>query len=109
MDELTYIPSVLRDFLFFAEEKWKIASDKSGSGNTANIGSIQRIEDIQNGNGVFAKAGEELFDDYWMNYGKIHMTIEGKTKKITSFAEYLVFRHLPANLNNPKAPKRKKK
>lgn len=40
--EIADIPAVIRDFLFFAEEKWKIASDKSGSGNTANIGSIQK-------------------------------------------------------------------
>ena len=48
-------PSIpdIRQILFFAEEKWKIASDKRGSGNTANIGSIQRISDIITGNGVF--------------------------------------------------------
>ncbi|MBO4705432.1 MAG: EcoRV family type II restriction endonuclease, partial [Spirochaetaceae bacterium] len=62
LDELESIPPVIKNFLFFAEEKWKIASDKRGSGNTANIGSIQKIDDILNGNGVFAKAGEELFD-----------------------------------------------
>ena len=69
MDELLKIPAVIRQFLFFAEEKWKIASDKGGSGNTANIGSIQKISDILAGNGVFAKAGEALFDDYWANFG----------------------------------------
>ena len=55
--DLKSIPAVIKDFLFFAEEKWKIASDKGGSGNTANIGSIQKIDDLLNGNGVFAKAG----------------------------------------------------
>ena len=64
VNEVMDIPAVIRDFTFFAEEKWRIASDKSGSGNTANIGSIQKIDDIVLGNGVFAKAGEELFDDY---------------------------------------------
>ena len=49
IDELNEIPSVIHDFLFFAEEKWKIASDKGGSGNTANIGSIHNIQDILNG------------------------------------------------------------
>jgi len=61
LDEIELIPAVISDFIFFAEEKWKIASDKGGSGNTANIGSIQKIEDILNGNGVFAKAGEKIF------------------------------------------------
>ena len=44
LDQLEEIPSVINHFLFFAEEKWKIASDKGGSGNTANIGSIQYFQ-----------------------------------------------------------------
>lgn len=109
MDELESIPAVISDFLFFAEEKWKIASDKGGSGNTANIGSIQRIEDIVNGNGVFAKAGEALFDDYWANFGKIEILVNGERKKLSSFKDYLQYRRLPLGLNNPKASKRKMK
>lgn len=109
IDNLEEIPSVIHDFIFFAEEKWKIASDKGGSGNTANIGSIQKIDDILNGNGVFAKAGEELFDDYWANFGKIEIFTESKRKKITSFSEYLQYRGLPLSLNNPKALKRRMK
>lgn len=108
VDEVALIPSVIKNFLFFAEEKWKIASDKGGSGNTANIGSIQKISDILNGNGVFAKAGEELFDDYWANFGKIEVLDKNnKRKKLSSFDEYLVYRRLPSSLNNPKAQKRK--
>jgi len=109
IDEVETIPAVIKNFLFFAEEKWKIASDKGGSGNTANIGSIQKIDDILRGNGVFAKAGEELFDDYWANFGKIEILVNGKRKKLSSFEEYLQYRGLPAELNNPKAPKRKAK
>ncbi|MCD7750111.1 MAG: EcoRV family type II restriction endonuclease, partial [Oscillospiraceae bacterium] len=37
IDEVENIPAVIKDFVFFAEEKWRIASDKPGSGNTANI------------------------------------------------------------------------
>ena len=109
IDEINKIPAVIKGFLFFAEEKWKIASDKGGSGNTANIGSIQKIDDILSGNGVFAKAGEELFDDYWANFGKMEVLIGGKRKKLSSFEEYLKYRGLPMKLNNPKAPKRKAK
>lgn len=109
LDEIESIPPVIKDFLFFAEEKWKIASDKGGSGNTANIGSIQNINDILNGNGVFAKAGEALFDDYWSNFGKIEILKNNKRKKLSSFEEYLKYRGLPMELNNPKAPKGKKK
>lgn len=107
IDEIESIPAVIKNFLFFAEEKWKIASDKGGSGNTANIGSIQKIEDILSGNGVFAKAGEELFDDYWSNFGKIEIIVNGTCKKLSSFEEYLAYRNLPATLNNPKAVKRR--
>lgn len=109
-EDIDKIPSVIHSFTFFAEEKWKIASDKSGSGNTANIGSIQKIEDILSGNGVFAKAGEELFDDYWANFGKIEILDKtGKRKKLSSFSEYLEYRGLPTSLNNSKASKRKVK
>ena len=107
LDALDTIPAALRNFIFFAEEKWKIASDKGGSGNTANIGSIQKIEDILNGNGVFAKAGEDIFDDYWANFGKIEILVGEKRKKLSSFDEYLEYRGLSKDINNPKAPKRK--
>jgi len=108
VDEIESIPAVIHNFTFFAEEKWKIASDKGGSGNTANIGSIQKIDDILSGNGVFAKAGEEYFDDYWTNFGKIEiLDNKGKRKKMSSFTEYLKYRGLPEKLNNPRASKKK--
>lgn len=110
IDEIENIPAVICDFTFFAEEKWRIASDRGGSGNTANIGSIQKIDDILSGNGVFAKAGEALFDDYWANFGKIEvLTEKGTYKKLSSFSEYLNYRGLPMSLNNPKASKVKGK
>ncbi len=110
VEEVGNIPAVIHNFIFFAEEKWHIASDKGGSGNTANIGSIQKIDDILSGNGVFAKAGEELFDDYWANFGKMEiLTAKGEYKKLSSFLEYLNYRGLPTNLNNPKALKGERK
>lgn len=111
VDEVDTIRAVIRNFTFFAEEKWKIASDKGGSGNTANIGSIQKIEDIIEGNGVFVKAGEDLFDDYWINFGKINIqdVNTGDYKKISSFLDYLRYRGLSEDLNNPKAHKKKEK
>jgi hypothetical protein len=62
------IPSVARDFQFFLHEKYRIASDGPGSGNTRNIGSTKFLDRLINGTGVFAKLGVEVFDDYWMNY-----------------------------------------
>ena len=62
-------------------------------GNTANIGSINRIEDIIAGNGMFANLGEDWFDDYWMNYGKIIVVDDmGRTHAIKDLAEYLSYR-----------------
>jgi len=100
IDSLENIKSVIKDFICFAEEKWKIASDKGGSGNTANIGSIKYIDDLIHGNGVFAKSSEEMFDDYWINYGKLTHVVNGEVKKITTFKDYLVYRNKSLTLLN---------
>lgn len=89
---LKSITSVIKDFDFFAAEKWKIASDRRGSGNTANIGSINDIADLNAGNGVFSKLGEEWFDEYWMNYGTATMIKDGKTIKVSSLWDFLEFK-----------------
>ena len=64
------------------------------------------IPDILSGNGVFAKAGEAYFDDYWANFGKI-TNAAGKRKKLSSFSEYLRYRNLDESLNNPRRTKKK--
>lgn len=89
---LKSITSVIKDFDFFAAEKWKIASDKQGSGNTANIGSIFDIEDLKNENGIFSKLGEEWFDEYWINHGSATMVKDGKAVKITTLKDFLEFK-----------------
>lgn len=112
LNELQSISSVIRDFQFFVAEKWEVASDKQGSSNTANIGSLTKVDDILNGNGVFKNLGEAWFDDYWMNYGKITITTPGgKVKKITLLREYLAYRGLDSALANPmiNKPSRKKR
>jgi hypothetical protein len=110
LDELERIPAVINKFIFFATEKWKIAGDKSGSGNTANIGSIQKISDILAGNGVFKNLGEDWFDDYWMNYGKIFIKdSDGNTKKITNLPDFLKYRGIDQNLAYARARKLKPK
>lgn len=68
IDDLQNIISVVRDFEFLVQEKWRIASDRPGSGNTKNIGSIKSIQSLLKGEGTFAEYGESVFDDYWMNY-----------------------------------------
>lgn len=112
LDQLKSIVSVIGDFQFFVHEKWEIASDYQGSSNTANIGSITKISDILNGNGVFKNLGEQWFDDYWMNYGKIQMTMpDSKVKKITLLKNFLLYRGQDPKLANSMArkPARKKR
>ncbi|MGZ3756306.1 MAG: type II restriction endonuclease [Mucilaginibacter sp.] len=92
VDNLKSITSVIKDFDFFSSEKWKIASDGQGSGNTANIGSVIDIDDLKNGNGVFSNLGEEWFDEYWINYGTATMLKDGVLKKITNIKDYLEFK-----------------
>ena len=107
IDDLNAIPPTISQFTFFVQEKWRIASDTGGSGNTANIGSITFIDDILSGNGVFAKAGEAIFDDYWANYKKMPVTdSSGNHKPLSSFKEYLLFKGLPSELNNEKHTKK---
>jgi len=68
IDELKTIKSVIENFVFFVQPKWKIALDRPGSGNTRNIGGVDDIDRLVAGTGTFADLGEEVFDDYWMNY-----------------------------------------
>lgn len=68
LDDLPKIPSVVKDFQFFAQPKYRIASSRPGSGNTKNIGSVTKIEQLISGTGPFASLGEPIYDDYWMFY-----------------------------------------
>jgi hypothetical protein len=68
LDDLESIPSVIRNFQFFAQPKYRIAGARPGSGNTKNIGSITDIPKLISGSGPFAQLGEEVYDDYWMYY-----------------------------------------
>ena len=103
ISKLKSISSVVKDFQFFVVEKWKIASDKGGSGNTANIGSITHIDDIINGRGMFSNLGEKWFDEYWMNYKKIKTTNEKQeTVIISNLKEFVEYKKGNTNLIVPK-------
>ena len=101
LNQLKSIPSVVKNFEFFIAEKWKIASDKSGSGNTANIGSINNIEDILNEHGMFSKLGEDWFDDYWKNYNKI-VKPGSNGEKIRNLFDFVSYRNGNVKLIVPK-------
>jgi len=68
LDELETIKSVVNSFEFFVQEKYKIAVDRPGSGNTKNIGSVTSIQKLIGGEGPFTELGVEVFDDFWMYY-----------------------------------------
>lgn len=93
LNQLPSIPSVARDFSVFVQEKWRIASDKRGSGNTANIGSINKISDIVSGRGMFSELGEKWFDDYWQNYGTVTTTDSmGQSRPVRTLEEFVTHR-----------------
>jgi hypothetical protein len=102
LDELQDIVSVVREFTFLLQEKWRIAGDRPGSGNTKNIGSARNIQALVEGNGPFASYGEEVFDDYWMNYltGDMARTIDSNVP-YRSLEEYWKWRDRPRRLAQP--------
>ncbi len=68
IEDLEGIESVVHSLKFFVQEKYKIAIARPGSGNTKNIGSVNKVKDLIHGKGPFAELGEKAFDDYWMYY-----------------------------------------
>jgi hypothetical protein len=91
---LERITSVIGNFQFFVQEKYRIASDRPGSGNTKNIGSITEISQLLNGAGPFAELGIEVFDDYWQFYLTEDMAraAELSSRPYTNLAGYLRYR-----------------
>jgi hypothetical protein len=93
LDDLPKIPSVVKDFRFFAQPKYRIASSRPGSGNTKNIGSVVKIDQLVNGAGSFASLGEEVYDDYWMFYLTRDMAQAlSVTRPYTNLKNYLEYK-----------------
>jgi hypothetical protein len=94
LNELQNIISVVRNFSFFVQEKYRIASDRPGSGNTKNIGSVRNVDALIKGTGPFAKLGEKVFDDYWMYYLTKDMAkaIELKDAPYKNLNEYMRYK-----------------
>lgn len=90
LEALDEVPSVLRDIRFFVQEKWRIALDRPGSGNTKNIGSVIDIRKLCEGAGPFSQWGERVFDDYWMRYLTKEMARQVELEQpYRNLAEYL--------------------
>ncbi len=96
IDDIENILSVVKDFDFIVQEKYKIAKDRPGSGNTKNIGSCVKISELKSGLGPFARLGSKVFDDYWSNYMTNEMARSAKLKKppYTNLEEYLKYRNI---------------
>ena len=92
LEDLPKIPSVVKNFQFFAQPKFRIASSRPGSGNTKNIGSVTKIDQLVNGTGPFTSLGEEVYDDYWMFYltgdMALALSLERPYKDLKSYLEY---------------------
>lgn len=94
LEDLDSIKSVIKDFSFFVQEKWRIAIDRAGSGNTKNIGSVNDIISLVEGKGPFAELGEKVFDDYWTHYLTKDMARKAELAEpyYTNLAEYKAFK-----------------
>lgn len=91
--DLPSIPSVIKDFEFFAHPKYRIATGLPGSGNTKNIGAVTKIDLLISGNGPFAELGEEVYDDYWMFYQTIDMARKlDMVRPYTNLKSYLEYK-----------------
>lgn len=94
LEELESITSVINNFQFFAQEKYRIATDRPGSGNTKNIGSVTDTSKLLDGAGPFAPLGVDVFDDYWKFYLTTDMAraAELPNRPYTNLASYLKYR-----------------
>lgn len=70
LEEASSIQVPYDNVVVFVKERYKLAGEKPGSGNTENIGSfkLRNPEDYKNYDGPFAIFGNDIFEDYWKNY-----------------------------------------
>ena len=96
IDDLEDILSVVKDFDFIVQEKYKIAKDRPGSGNTKNIGSCVKMSELREGTGPFSTLGVKVFDDFWINYMTMEMARSAKLKRppYSNLREYLKYRNI---------------
>ena len=76
---------------YFVQEKYKIAGEKPGSGNTENIGTFptNNIKLLREGKGPFAELGPEAFDLYWKYYPKYRSVGENQYRTLQEFKNWL--------------------
>jgi hypothetical protein len=91
LEQIDSLPVPLKDLEVFVQPKYRVASDRPGSGNTKNIGAVREVDALINGRGSFADLGEEVFDDYWKGYFTTDMARQAGIEKqpYSSLQEYL--------------------
>lgn len=90
LEDLKKIHVPYKDVEVFVQEKYKIAGDKPGSGDTENIGSFKtnKIEYLIKGEGPFSELGIDVYENYWAGYKKYR----GEST-YTSLEEYFESNH----------------
>lgn len=93
ISKLDEIEPVIKDIEIIIQPKYKIASERPGSGNTANIGSVKEIRRLKQGEGPFARYGESVFEDYWRNFMQRKIAHDrGEKQSYRNVEEYLKWR-----------------
>ena len=90
-DDRKQIACPYKDVRYFIQEKYKIAGDIPGSGDTENIGSINtnNFSSFVDGTGPFSELGVDIFDIYWKYYPKYRAPIKEYTSIETFFAWFI--------------------
>ncbi len=89
VEQIAELPRPYKNVEVFVQEKYKIAGEKPGSGNTENIGSYKtsNMDYLIAGEGPFSMLGMKVFEQYWSGYPKYR----AMTKDYTSLEEYFTF------------------
>jgi hypothetical protein len=92
IEKLASIPTPFKNVNYFFHEKFRIANDTPGSGNTKNIGSVKNTKLLLLGNGPFKDLGEKVFEHYWRNYLTKDMARRKKVERpYTNLEEYKAY------------------
>lgn len=87
IDQLGDMPAPFENVEFFVREKWKIAGDVAGSGNTANIGSIRgTVNEFRTKDPLFRDKSEFL--TYWRGYKRT------KAERLESYSNIREYRSI---------------
>jgi len=95
------------DVRYFIQEKYKIAGDKPGSGNTENIGSFSTrdFQDLVDGKGPFSRLGADAFDLYWKHYPQYRAASKAYTS-LDGFMDWFLKQETAPELLHPYDHKR---